>query len=201
MKKIFATLIGISLTAAVCAQDIRPLEIGSSLPAADVLMSDVMGKEVNFEEVKKENGLLVMFSCNTCPYVIKAQQRTKDIIAFAEKQNIGMIIINSNEAQREEQDSREAMINYAKAQKYTVPYVVDEGAQIADIFGATRTPEVFLFNSDGVLMYHGAMEDNPASPKESKEFFLKNAIEKMLSGQKPDPAFTKSVGCSIKRPE
>ena len=199
MKKLFSTLLGISLLSVAYAQDIKPLEIGSKMPASEVIMKDVNGKEVSVKGARKDNGLLVMFSCNTCPYVVKSQERTKEMLAFAQKNKIGVIIINSNEAQREEADSYDAMRNYAKEQRYNTPYVVDENSKVADLFGATRTPEVFLFNPKGELMYHGAMEDNPSSPKESKEFYLKNAMYKMVSGEKPDPSETKSIGCSIKR--
>ena len=200
MKKLFSTLLGISLLSVAYAQDITPLEIGSNMPASDIMMKDVNGKEVSVKGARKDNGLLVMFSCNTCPYVVKSQERTKEMLAFAQKNKIGVIIINSNEAQREEADSYEAMRQYATEHGYDdVPYVLDEGSQVADKFGATRTPEVFLFNPEGELMYHGAMEDNPSSPKESKEFYLKNAMYKMVSGEKPDPSETKSIGCSIKR--
>lgn len=215
MKRIFITLLGMSLLAGLQAKqwqqsaapdapanDLRPLEIGEELPAADMKMKNVSGKEISFNEVKKEKkGLLVMFSCNTCPYVIKSRARTKEMTAFASQNNIGVIIINSNEAQREEQDSYEAMRQYAKEQKYNVPYVMDEGSQMANLFGATRTPEVFLFDAENKLVYHGAMEDNPSSPKESKELYLKNAIERMSAGEMPEPSFTKSVGCTIKRKE
>lgn len=199
MKRIITTILGMSILAVSYAQDIRSLEIGSQLPGKDIIMKDVAGKEINLEQAKTEKGLLVMFSCNTCPYVIKSQQRTKEIIAIVKDQNIGMVILNSNEGQREDQDSYEAMKKYAKEQGYSVPYVLDKGAQMADLFGATRTPEVFLFDQDGNLVYHGAMEDNPSSPKESKELYLQNAIEKMSSGELPEPSFTKSIGCTIKR--
>jgi hypothetical protein len=110
-----------------------------------------------------------------------------------------MVILNSNQAYREKDDSYSAMKAYGKEQGYTVPYVLDEGSTLADAFGATRTPEVFLFDKNGKLVYKGAMEDNPSSPAESKEMYLKDAIMKMQSGLAPDPSTTKSVGCSIKR--
>jgi len=201
MKKIITLLAAVSMSAAAWAQDIASLEIGSDLPERSLKMKAVQGKEVSIEEVMKKNGVMVMFSCNTCPFVVKSQKRTKEMLEYAEKNNIGVIIINSNEAQRNETDSYDAMKTYAAKQDYKAPYVVDENSKMANLFGATRTPEVFLFNADGILMYHGAMEDNPASPSESKEFYLKDAITKMVNGEKPEPAFTKSIGCTIKRKE
>ena len=105
------------------------------------------GKELSIKDVTKKNGVLVMFSCNTCPYVKKYQSRTAEALKEAAKNKIGVIIINSNEEYRTDEDSYAAMTSYAKAQKYTAPYVVDTKSALADAFGATRTPECFLFNA------------------------------------------------------
>ena len=121
------------------------------------------------------------------------------MIRYAVASGIGMIIINSNEAQRDNDDSRKAMKEYANTQGYKVPYVIDKNSVLADAFGATRTPEVFLFDGNGKLVYKGAMEDNPSNPSESKEIFLKAAIDNMVAGKPINPASTKSIGCSIKR--
>lgn len=197
MKRIITAAATVLLALNVSAQN--SLEINAPIPMGDVAMKSTDKNEVTLNNAKTNNGLLVMFSCNTCPYVIKSQARTKEVMAYAKQKGIGMVIINSNEAQRDEEDSYNAMTKYAKAQGYNVPYVVDEKSKLADAFGATRTPEVYLFDGNGKLMYKGAMEDNPASPAESKEMFLKNAIDKMTMGIMPDPGSTRSVGCSIKR--
>lgn len=197
MKRMITAAATVLLALNVSAQN--SLEINAPIPMGDVAMKSTDKKEVTLNNAKTNNGLLVMFSCNTCPYVIKSQARTKEVMAYAKQKDIGMVIINSNEAQRDEEDSYNAMVKYAKAQGYNVPYVVDEKSKLADAFGATRTPEVYLFDGNGKLMYKGAMEDNPASPAESKEMFLKNAIDKMTMGIMPDPGSTRSVGCSIKR--
>jgi len=131
--------------------------------------------------------------------VIKSQARTKEVMKYAQEKGIGMVIINSNEAQRDEADSYNAMVKYAKAQGYKVPYLVDEHSELADMYGATHTPEVFLFNGNKELVYKGAMEDNPSNPGSSKQMFLKNAINNMLAKKAIDPNSTKSIGCSIKR--
>lgn len=175
------------------------LAIGSSLPVGLPPMQSTKGVPVRLEEAKTAKGLLVMFSCNTCPYVVKSQERTKEIMKYAQDKGIGMVIVNSNQAQRTEDDSYEHMVQYAATQEYTAPYVVDQGSVLANTFGATRTPEVYLFDSRGSLVYKGAMEDNPSSPADSKEMYLKNAIDNVLAGNKVTPATTKSIGCSIKR--
>jgi thioredoxin-related protein len=175
------------------------LPIGGSLPKADVKLKDISGKETSLKQSMRKNGLLVMFSCNTCPYVIKNQGRTKEICAYALKNEIGVILINSNEAQRTNEDSFEAMKQYAKEQGYTWSYAVDKDNELADAFGAKRTPENYLFNKDGKLVYHGAIDDNPSDPHAVSRTHLKAAMNEMLSGHDVTVKESRSVGCSIKR--
>ncbi|HEY1032718.1 MAG TPA: thioredoxin family protein [Flavipsychrobacter sp.] len=200
MKKLlFIAAIAVGGAAYAQNNHIQSIEIGSNIPMANAGMKSIDGKSVTLSKAITKQGLLVMFSCNTCPYVIKSEARTKEVIDYATRHNIGMVIINSNEAQRGKEDSYNAMSAYAKKQGYKVPYVVDDKSKVADAFGATRTPEVFLFDGNGKLVYKGAMEDNPSSPAESKELFLKVAIDNMLAGKPANPNSTKSIGCTIKR--
>ena len=177
---------------------VTELPIGADIPKSDVEMTDISGKKVTLKDAKKKNGLLVMFSCNTCPYVVKNQQRTKEISAYALKNDIGVVLVNSNEAQRDSDDSFDAMKQYAKDQGYEWYYVVDEKSQIADAFGANRTPENFLFNKDGKLVYHGAIDDNPDESGVTRKH-LKEAIVEMMNGKEITTKTSKSVGCTIKR--
>lgn len=199
MKKIlFAMLaIGSLATMAFTFSDVLP--IGSKMPLSDKKMKDISGKEVTMKDAKKENGVLVMFSCNTCPYVIKNQERTIEISRYAEKNNIGVIIVNSNEAQRGSDDSFDEMKNYAKEQGYKWNYVVDQGNVVADAFGATRTPECFLFNKDLKLTYHGAIDDNPSDHMNVTRAHLKIAMDEMVAGKAITVTESRSVGCTIKR--
>src|SRR5215213_2303182 len=183
MKKI-SFLLALPLLALMSFTFLAELPIGSTLPKATVLMKDISGKEVSLKDAKKSNGLLVMFTCNTCPYVIKNQQRTKNIAAYAEKNNIGIILVNSNEAQRGDDDSFEEMKQYAKQQGYNWYYTVDKNSELADAFGANRTPECFLFNKDEKLVYHGAIDDNPGGEtSEVGRKHLKEALNEMLANK------------------
>lgn len=199
MKNLLLTAAFFSSFTVLAQNNIKSIEIGATIPMADKVMKSTDGKTITLEKAKTNEGLLVMFSCNTCPYVIKSEARTKEMMAYATEKKIGMVIINSNEAKRSDEDSDKEMAKYAKKMGYKVPYVIDEKSAVADAFGATRTPEVFLFDGNGKLMYKGAMEDNPSNPTESKNMFLKDAIDKMVVGQAPDPNSTKSIGCTIKR--
>jgi thioredoxin-related protein len=181
------------------AKTYKSLPLGSRIPNADVLMTSYDGRKTSLQQEKTSKGLIVMFSCNTCPYVIKAQGRTREAMTQANQMGIGMVVINSNEAQRDEEDAPLRMREYAEIQKYTVPYVMDEGSRMADVFGATRTPEVFLFDAKGKLVYKGALEENPAEPEKSMHGYLVEAMRAMIAGKPINPSETKSIGCSIKR--
>lgn len=178
-----------------------PLAIGSPLPKADLKMKDVSGKEVSFNDARKKNGLLVMFSCNTCPWVIKNQSRTNEISAYALSREVGVILLNSNEAQRNDEDSFEEMKQYARKQGYQWYYAVDENSVMANAFGANRTPECFLFNAAGNLVYHGAIDDNPGKADAVTRKHLKEAIDEMLAGKEITIKESRSMGCAIKRLE
>src|SRR5947207_1547235 len=114
----------IALTGIVSSsQDVLP--IGALMPKGEIKMKDVSGNLVSLNDVKTANGLLVMFSCNTCPYVIKNQSRTKDICQYTQDKNVGVILLNSNEANREGGDSYADMQAYAREQGYKWNYVMD----------------------------------------------------------------------------
>lgn len=205
MKKIVSgRTLWVGLTAIVSLATLAftfgdPLQIGSAMPKADLKMQDISGKNIAMKDVKKENGVLVMFSCNTCPYVIKNQERTIAISKFATANNVGVIILNSNEAYRSNDDSYEAMQAYAKEQGYQWNYVVDKNHEVADAFGANRTPECFLFDKDLKLVYHGAIDDSPADVGAVSRIHLQEAIKEMTGGKEIAVKESRSVGCTIKR--
>ncbi len=177
------------------------LPVGSDLPKADVRMKDIRNEEVSMKDAKRKNGLLVMFTCNTCPYVIKNQERTRAICKYALQNNIGVILLNSNEDQRKSEDSFEAMQRYAKSQRYDWYYVVDKDNVVADAFGANRTPENFLFNKNMKLVYHGAIDDSPTDAGNVKRQHLRDAMNEMLIDKEVTIKESRSMGCSIKRKE
>lgn len=197
MKKIFAPVVFASVI--FLKVPIDPLPIGASLPNADKKMKDISGKEFSFKDVINKNGLLVMFSCNTCPIVHKYQSRTIEVCNYAQEKEIGVILLNSNEGFRNDGDSYNDMKEYAREQSYHWPYVLDNNSVMADAFGANRTPECFLFNAAGKLVYHGAIDDNQNGPSEVTRKHLMVAINEMLAGKDVSVKKTRSVGCSIKR--
>lgn len=196
MKKM---LICILCIAAVGFSKAQSLNIGNAIPLADTKMKDISGKEVSIKDAMQSNGVLVMFSCNTCPYVVKNQARTKAVAAFAKQNNIGVILLNSNEGGRDGSDSYSDMQEYAKGQGYNFYYAVDANSRLADAFGATRTPEVYLFDAKGILQYKGAIDDNPVDASSVKRVHTKEAISEMLNGKAVSVKESRSLGCAIKR--
>lgn len=195
-KMLFAALASLGLVSFVAPGE---LPIGAPLPKADVKMQDISGKEITLKSAAQKNGLLVMFTCNTCPYVIKNQERTREICQYAKEKGIGVVLVNSNEAFRGNEDSYDAMKAYAKDQKYNWHYVVDKNSEIADAFGANRTPENFLFDKDGKLVYHGAIDDNPSDASSVSRKHLREAISELVTGKDISIKTSRSVGCTIKR--
>jgi thioredoxin-related protein len=200
-KKILPAIMLLSSVLAIPSFTIKTnnLPIGAPLPKADVKLKDITGKEITLKTAMKKNGLLVMFSCNTCPVVVKNQARAKEICQYSLTKNVGVVVLNSNEANRSEDESLDAMKNYAKAQAYNWYYAVDENSELADAFGANRTPECFLFDKNGKLVYHGAIDNSPTDEDNVSRHHLKEAINELLNGKDVSVKETKSVGCNIKR--
>jgi len=196
MKKLLFSALFLGIIVCTEAQS---LAIGTDLPMGDVKMKDISEKEISIKDALQKNGVLVMFSCNTCPYVIKNQERTIGLAAYAKQNNIGIILLNSNEASRNDADSYTAMQQYARVQHYNFPYVVDQDSKIANAFGATRTPELFLFDATGKLQYKGAIDDNPNDAGNVKRNHAREAIGELVTGKSISVRESRSLGCGIKR--
>jgi len=183
---------------------VKHLAIGNKLPMSDVKMQDISDKMMSLDEIADENGLLIVFSCNTCPFVIAYEDRYPSMQEYAEKNNIGFAILNPNERKRQAdnmEDSFENMKSHAKEVGYNCPYLIDKDHKLADEIGAFRTPDVFLFNANKELVYKGAIDDNWKNKDEVNNQYLTDAIDKMLKGEKIANPEVKGRGCSIKRLE
>ncbi len=194
MKKL--TLLPIILFSGILFAE--ELSLGSSIPLADVKMRDISGTSLSLNDAKGKQGLLVIFSCNTCPWVIDWQDRYVSIANEFLPQGFGVIAVNSNEAYFDGVDSFEAMQKHAKKNGYNFYYTVDEKSQLAKAFGATRTPHIYLFDSEGTLVYRGAIDDNSKNAKKVKKTYLADAMNAILAGEPIAPASTKAFGCTIK---
>lgn len=175
------------------------LSIGSSMPRPEMKMKDISGDLVSLREAMGPEGLLVMFSCNTCPYVIKNQSRTNAVCQFAKNSRVGVILLNPSAGGRNNGESLTDMQQYARQQHFDWYYALDSDNDMADAFSANRTPECFLFDKNARLVYHGAIDDSPADISEVKRNHLRLAIAEMTAGSAVSVKESRSIGCSIRR--
>lgn len=174
------------------------LEIGSAMPLMDHQLADISGNTMTLADAKGDAGTLVVFSCNTCPWVIRWEDRYVTLANTYAPKGIGMIAVNSNAARFGSEDSLEEMVEHAKNNGYNFPYAQDPESELASAFGATKTPHIYLFNADDKLVYLGAIDDNAKNAKKVEVPFLANAIDALLAGNPISPQTTKALGCSIK---
>jgi hypothetical protein len=174
------------------------LSIGDRIPSADVKMAAVDGRHVAIADVAGTKGTLVLFTCNACPWVKAWQARIVELGHRALARGIGVIEINSNDPGKVPEDGFDRMKERAAAAGMKYPYVVDATSAIARAFGATRTPEAFLFDGQGRLVYHGTIDDNARDPDAVRHRWLEEAVEALLAGRPVPVSETKALGCSIK---
>ena len=176
----------------------KPIAIGSEIPMADVKMKDVDGDLVAIADVRGKKGTLVLFSCNACPWVKAWEERMVAIGNRWPARGVGVIAINANDPAVNGEDDYPVMQARAKQRGMKYAYVVDATSDVARAFGASRTPEAFLFDAEGRLVYHGAIDDNAREPAKVKERYLDQALAAVASGKAIATAETKSLGCTIK---
>ena len=142
MKKILIPIMGLTFLLA------GELEIGSTMPLKDLELADISGKNITLATAKGDAGTLVVFSCNTCPWVIRWEDRYVSLANTFAQKGIGMIAVNSNAARFGGEDSLEEMLEHAKNNGYNFPYAQDPESELASAFGATKTPHIYLFDGD-----------------------------------------------------
>lgn len=186
--------------------DFKTISIGSTAPLSDLEMETVKDTKASLSSLKKENGLLVIFSCNTCPFVIGTggkegwEGRYNEIYDLCSSYKVGAVLVNSNEAKRPTGgDNMEDMKARAEQMNYKMTYALDYDSKLANAFGARTTPHVFLFDKDLKLIYSGKIDDNVNSKDRVKQTFLRNALTNHINGKPIEPNNTPAMGCSIKR--
>lgn len=172
------------------------LKIGS--PAPDFKLKGVDGKIYTLASFAEAKALVVMFTCNHCPYVQAYEPRLIAIQRDYAAQGVRLVAINANEIKNYPEDSFEKMVVRAKELQYNFPYLRDDAQKVATAYGAACTPEIFLFDGARRLQYHGRVDDNYKDSRLVKSYDLRKAIDAVLADRKPDPALTPAIGCSIK---
>ena len=169
--------------------------------ARDFSLKNIDGNMVSMADFKDAKGIVVVFTCNTCPFAKLYEDR---IIAINNKyasQGYPVVAINPNDPVKQPGDSFDAMKVRAKEKGFTFPYLMDESQEIARTYGATRTPHVYLLKKEGSkfkVAYIGAIDNNHQNADDVTERYLEDAIGELQRGGKVSTPSTKAVGCTIK---
>lgn len=183
----------------------KDLKIGKKAPMASSSLEGSDGTTYTLDNLKQENGVIVIFSCNTCPFVVGSEsfegweKQYNDIHEFAKKNKMGLVLVNSNEGKRGDVDSKEEMTKHAEAKEYSMPYVVDKNSELANAFGAKTTPHAFIFDKNKKLVYKGAIDNAVETKKTELDTYLYDAIRSIVAGTEITESSTPPRGCSIKR--
>ncbi len=170
--------------------------------AADFKLKNVDGKKVSlFGDYKNDKGVIVVFTCNHCPFAKKYEDR---IIALDKKyKGLGypVVAINPNDPAKSPEDSYDNMQKRSKEKGFTFPYLFDETQATAQTYGATNTPHIYILQKSGadfIVRYIGAIDDNSDDATAVKEKYAEEALDALLAGKPVAKSKTKAIGCTIK---
>jgi peroxiredoxin len=170
--------------------------------AADFkLKNTINNKEVSMADYKDAKGIIVVFTCNHCPFAVKYESRIMDLDKKYRSKGFPVIAISPNDPTVVPDDAPDKMQKLAKDKGYSFPYLFDETQETAKTYGATKTPHVYVLlkeKSDYIVKYIGAIDDNADDAKAVKEKYVENAVDNLLAGKPVTPETTKAIGCGIK---
>ncbi len=170
--------------------------------ATDFSLPNVDGKEVSLEDYKDAKGFIVVFTCNTCPYAKAYESRIMELDKKYASKGYPVIAINPNDVKASPGDSMDEMLKRSKDRGYSFPYLRDDAQNITAQYGATKTPHVYVLNKEAASRYRveyiGAIDDSPREPADVQETYVEDAINALLSGDKPTVTTKRAIGCTIK---
>jgi peroxiredoxin len=172
------------------------LSLGQKAP--DFNLPGIDGKNHAPADYKDAKLLVIVFSCNHCPYVVGSEERMKRFVTDYSPRGVQMVAINSNESENHPTDSFEHMVRRAKERGLNFPYLRDETQDVARAYGALRTPHFYVFDAERKLRYTGRMDDNPRTPGAEKTHELRDAVDALLAGHQPAVPVTNPIGCNVK---
>ncbi len=172
------------------------LDIGEKAP--DFELPGVDGKDYSLDDFSDAEILVVVFSCNHCPYVVGSEDRMIDLYEEYSPKGVEMVAINSNETEGHPTDDFEHMKKRADEKGFEFPYLRDDSQDVARAYGALRTPHFFVFDSDRKLRYTGRMDDNPRDAAKATTSELRDALDALLDGREVPTPLTNPIGCNVK---
>lgn len=174
--------------------------IGDLAAAINLLNTD--GNMVSYDDYPDAKGFIVIFTCNTCPYAVASEDRIIALDAEFKDKGYPVIAINPNNPEVQPDDTYELMQKKAKDKGFTFPYLYDKSNTVYAVYGATKTPHVYLLEKTDegrVVRYIGAIDDNVRNGAAVKDRFLANAVYELLDGKEVTLKETKAIGCSVKQ--
>ncbi|GHC53187.1 thioredoxin family protein [Ulvibacter litoralis] len=166
--------------------------------ATDFKLQNVDGNLFSLSDIEGAKGFIVVFTCNECPFAKMYEDRLITLHNEYAPKGYSVVAINPNVSENNEKESFEAMQNRAKEKQFTFPYLADIDHDIFPKYGAVRTPHVFLLDKELKVQYIGTIDDNARSSEDVKVKYVENAIQSLENGEKPNPNFTKAIGCPVK---
>lgn len=169
--------------------------------AVEFSLKNVDGTTVSLSDYSDQKGVIVIFTCNPCPFAKAYEQRIIALHQSYASQGFPVLAINPNDDVISPDDTLDKMKERAEEEEYPFPYLKDETQEVYKAYGATRTPHIFLLQNKGgkfKVAYIGAIDDNAMDAALVTSRYLELAIAALVSGSSPDPATTKAIGCTIK---
>lgn len=177
----------------------KMMDLGTLAPDFNLLNTLQTNTFTSFSDIRGKQGTVVMFLCNHCPYVIHINEQIVKVALDYLPLGIGFVSISSNDAEKYPQDGPDKMSIVGKVLKYPFPYLYDETQDIAKLYDAACTPDIFLFDQNDLLVYRGRIDSSrPGTATPSTGLDLRMAIEHLLRGEAPLSVQYPSAGCNIK---
>ncbi len=193
-------LLGSSVAAPIFAQP-QEVPLGTEMPTLDQPLTQIDGSSVSLDALTGSTATVILFWSNQCPWVRKYESRVDALVNEFADQDVRFVRVNSNDPSAFPQESLEASREHASEQGYQAPYVRDPNAALAQALGASRTPQVFVFDSTQTLVYTGTIDDSPASGDQVTTSYLRNALTALVQNAQIEVSQTKAFGCTIKYPQ
>ena len=170
--------------------------------ASDFKLTGTSGETVSMADYEDAKGFILVFTCNTCPYAKLYEGRIMDLDAKYSAKGYPVIAINPNDIAQKPGDSMEEMKIRAEEKNYSFPYLRDDSQEVAKMYGATKTPHLYILNKDEVgrlkVEFIGAIDDSPRDASKVEKTYVEDAVEALLSGKSPSVKKADAIGCTIR---
>lgn len=170
-----------------------------ALPLVDRTFSTADGSSLTLASAAREEGLVVLFWSNTCPWTERYADRVAELIRVYVPADVGFVLVNANDPGEDDMQSAAASREHAAALALAVPYVLDPEGALASAFGATSTPHAYFFGPARTLLYDGAIDDGPADVSRVQTAYLRQAMDQSIAGLPIEVQQTRALGCKIER--